>query len=372
MVSRSHIHRLTCAGALALAICLVVACLCGCTDTGGKQDQKPQGRTFTDSVNRTMEVPDTIERVAVTNGAAQEMVVTLAPGKLVCLAEDITQQQAAYLDKDLRKLPVLGLLVGDDSVYSKASLEKANPQIIIDVSPKSETIAAEMDALQERTGIPCAHIDASLDSLGQAYSTLGWLLAADERAKELSDYCDSSIASVHNALGQVNEDKPRIAYLLGSAGTNAMAQTNPQAAVVDMVANNIMRIDPSPLSDSGTPTSAEQVALWDPDIIVFGSTKAYESLPSTEPWNEISAIKKGTYYCVPRQPYNWLSSPIGVNQLIGLQWLTCVCYPDDAPLNLKKQVAEHYEVLYNHKLTDEEYEQLTENALPKETTKSKK
>lgn len=77
---------------------LVVALLAGCA-AGGADSNVPT-REFTDSLGRTVDVPEEITRVAVTGPLAQIVVFSAAPEKLVALASDWSESAQKYIDTD--------------------------------------------------------------------------------------------------------------------------------------------------------------------------------------------------------------------------------------------------------------------------------
>ena len=128
--------------------------------------------------------------------------------------------------------------------------------------------------------------------------------------------------------GIPDDQRVRVAYLLGDNGLNAIAKTSFQAAVVDMVADNVVVVDDVSGKGNGNEISLEQIALWNPDLIVFQTGSIYDTVGDDPAWAGIAAIDSGNYYQVPNVPYCWLNNPPTVNQLMGLQWLPRLLYPD--------------------------------------------
>ena len=89
---------------LALTACLLVSCLCAAGAEGT--------RAFVDSTGRTVELPETFERIAVSGPLAQIVVFALAPDMLVGIATDWSAEAEQYLPTEYYSLPVLGQLYG--------------------------------------------------------------------------------------------------------------------------------------------------------------------------------------------------------------------------------------------------------------------
>ena len=322
--------------------------------------------SFTDSCGRTVELPASVDRVAVTGPISQMAMLTLAPEKLVGLSNELSKAEIKYLGSKCADLDVLGQIYGGKGDFNKEAVANAHPQVIIDIGEAKKTIVEDLGAIQEATGIPCVHIEASFDTYDVAYEKLGKMLGVQDRAKELSDYCINAFNTTSEGLKSLPEDgHVKVAYLLGDAGLNAMARGSFQALVVDLVADNVAVIDNPGGSGLGSETSFEQIAMWDPEMIIFAPGSVYSTVADDSTWNTLTAVKSGNYYEVPGEPYNWISSPPGINQILGYQWLARLCYPSQYSDSMSDIVKEYYKVFYGYDMTQEECDALLANAQPK-------
>lgn len=355
----------------ALAVLLAVSAAgCGtAAQTGGSDATQGQAaasetRTFTDSLGREVELPAEVERIAASGPVAQQVLLTVAPERMVGLSGELGEEQLAYLGEDLGELPVFGQIYGGKGDFNREAVAAAAPQVVIDVGEPKDGIVEELDTLQEQLRVPCVHLDStSLDSYAALYEELAELLDS-EKAAELAEYCRAAVDEVTSAMEQVGEgERVRVAYLIGDTGTNAMARGGFQSGVLDLVGDNVVVVDDPSSSGKGNEVGLEQIALWDPDLIVFSDDSIYDTVGDDPAWAEISAIKTGTYYEVPAVPYNWMSMPASVNQIMGLQWFARLCYPELFDDDLREVVGEYYELFYGHELTDEECASLMAGAV---------
>nr|MCR5845604.1 ABC transporter substrate-binding protein [bacterium] len=160
-------------------------------------------------------------------------------------------------------------------------------------------------------------------------------------------------------------NRVKVLYLLGDAGLNVMGKGSFQGSVVDAIADNVAVIEKVGGSGLGNETSFEQIALWDPDMIIFAPDSIYDKVGDDATWKTLTAISNGNYYSVPGEPYNWISSPPGVNQILGYQWFARLCYPDSFSDSIADIVKDYYKTFYNYDLSDSEVADLIANSAPK-------
>lgn len=361
--------------------CAVVLALAGCASGSASSSKASSSQassgvassasassgtvSFTDSAGRTVEVPANIERVAITGPISQMCLLTLAPEKLVGLSNELSGAEMKYVG-DYASLPVFGQIYGGKGDFNKEAVAKADPQVIIDIGEAKKTVVEDLDEIQGAIGIPCIHIEASYDSYDAAYTELGKLLGVEERAQKLADYCANAQKTTSDAVAAVPEaDRVKVAYLLGDAGLNVMAKGSFQGTVVDAIADNVCVLEKAGGSGLGSESSFEQIALWDPQMIIFAPDSIYDKVGSDATWQTLSAVKNGNFYAVPGEPYNWVSSPPGVNQILGYQWFARLCYPDKFSDSMSDVVKNYYKTFYNYDMTDDECNALLAGATPK-------
>ena len=323
--------------------------------------------SFTDSAGRTVEIPANIERVAVTGPISQMFMLTFAPQKMVGLSNELSDTEMKYVGKEYGALPVYGQIYGGKGDFNKEAVASADPQLILDIGEAKKSIVEDLDEIQTATGIPCVHVEATIDTYDKAYTMMGELLGEPDRAKELADYCADAYATTKAGLNGVTEaNRVQALYLLGDAGLNAMPNGSFQGTVFDWVVDNPAVIENAGGSGLGAEVSFEQIAMWDPPMIVFGPQSVYDKVADDPSWQTLKAVKDGNYYEVPGEPYNWLSSPPGVNQILGMQWFARLCYPDNFDNGIEDVVKGYYKTMYDYELTDDECSALVKSSVPKQ------
>ena len=370
------------ASALALSGCLALA-LAGCSAPAandgeggdapaaeqqqGQQDQQAAADTitFTDDLGRTVELPAQIDKICPSGFTAQQVLLTIAPDKLVGLAQELNEDQLKIFGDKFADYPVFGAVLGATDNLNREAVAAAAPQVIIDTGEAKKGAEEDLNNLQEQLGIPVVFIEAKLSDYGAAYGRLGELLGMEERGNELAQYCTDAYNTTETVMAGIPEnERVRMAYLLGENGLNAIAKTSFQGAVMDIVANNVVVVDDVSGKGNGNEVSLEQIALWNPDLIIFQTGSIYDTVGDNPAWAGIAAIDNDNYYQVPNDPWCWMNNPPTVNQLMGMQWLPRLLYPDAFDDSIQDVTRAYYSTMYGYDLTDADLAELLEGALP--------
>ena len=325
------------------------------------QTAPPTTRTFTDSVDRTVAVPCTIDKVAVSGPLAQIVLFALCPDKLAGIASKWDETAEQFFDRKYYDLPVLGQLYGGKGELNLETLLTSGAQIVIDVGEPKKTIVEDLDALQQQTGIPFVHITALTASMGDAYRKLGELLDMPTEAEALAAYCDKVYAQTVEIAGAV--EKRNLLYVTGDQGLNVIAQGSYHAEIIDLLGNNLAVVESPSSKGTGNEVDMEQILLWDPEVILFAPESIYGDVKNRPEWQAVTAIRNGEYYEVPFGPYNWMGFPPSVQRYLGMLWMSELLYPEAAQLDMFAAVQEYFELFYHCKITREQYDALMQNSL---------
>ena len=363
---------------LLLALTLVLSlCACGggAADTPAPTQSAPaqtesaapaaETRTFTDSVGRTVTLPARIDKVAVTGPLAQIVLFALCPDKLVGIANAWDVSAEAYLDTEYYNLPLLGQLYGGQGELNLETLLASGAQVVIDVGEPKDTIAEDLDALQEQTGLPFVHVTATTQTTGEAYRLLGELVGMEAEAETLASYCEEVYARAVDIAGRV--DKVDLLYITGPDGQNVIAQNSYHSEIIDLLSNNLAVVESPSSKGTGNEVGLEQILLWDPDYIIFAPDSAYDAAGEDPAWGQLTAIAAGRYYETPMGPYNWMGFPPSVQRYLGMLWMAKLLYPEEAGYDLYEEVARYYDLFYHRALTRAQYDALVANSIGRQS-----
>lgn len=320
---------------------------------------------FTDSVGRKVHLPAHIDRIAPSGSLAQQVLMTIAPEKMVALSAKTKGSDAKRFLGDVSDLPEVGQFYGKGD-FNAETLASVKPQVIIDIGEPKKSMKDDMDGVMEKTGIPTIFIEMKMENAGDAYRTLGKLLGVEEKGKKLGDYCDRVYKEVTETVAKIPKEKRvKFALLVGDKGLNAIAKGSFQGEMLELLGENVVAVEEPSAKGSGNEISAEQLTMWNPQIILFGPDSIYDSVAEDPFFSTLTAISSGNFYRVPSVPYNWIGMPPSVNRFLGLQWAAAVFYPEQFGSSLRERVTEYFKLFYHHDLTPEEYKMLTKDSLPR-------
>lgn len=341
--------------ALTLALALILS-LCAPALADGT-------RTFTDSVGRTVTIPEKITKIAVTGPLAQIVVFAIAPDLMIATASEWDACAEGLIPDEYFHLPELGQLYGGKGDLNLESLLSAAPEVIIDVGEPKGNVKGDLDALSAQSGIPFIHITATTDTMAAVYRTLGELLGKEEKGEALAAYYDRTLGMIKELAASV--EKRDFLYITGAEGHNVIAQGSYQSEIIDLMTNNLAVLESPSSRGTGNEVDMEQILTWSPEYIIFSTESIYADVASLPEWQTVPAIANGNYWEAPQGPYNWMGFPPSVQRLLGLLWMGDVLYPDDVDYDLYEEVKEYFSLFYHTELSREQFDALMVNSARK-------
>ncbi len=336
---------------------------CTTTNDPGKETPSATASTilFTDDAGRQVELPSQITRIMPTGPIAQQILFAIAPDMLVGLADEFSEASRGIIADEYFEMDYLGQLYKSADMNIEA-LALAAPQVILDIGQSMSTGEEDMEALQKQTGIPTIYIASDLSNMPEVYRTLGQLLDREEKAEELAQFCERIYSRTEAIMEQVGDDKVKTMYVLFGDGHNVLAKGSYHADLLDWLTDNVAVVDSPSNKGSGNTVDMEQIALWEPEFILFSAEGIYDVVAEDPVWNQMTAIQNRRYVEVPAVPHTWMGNPPGVQRYLSLIWLTDLLYPDYCDYDVKAEVLEFYRLFYGCEMTDAQYEEITAEA----------
>lgn len=312
--------------------------------------------SFTDSTGRAVELPANITKIAPSGPVATMILAAFAPEKLVCTGTNIGDDQAAFLYEGLSDLPMTGQLYGGKATFNLEELLATGAEVIIDLGDFKKSIADDLTALQEQTGLPCIFLEADLAHMADAFHSLGTILGKEERGEELARLVEETMTMASENSAKITEDQMvSVLYSSGSDPLGTNAEGSSQAQVLGIVgAKNAVVVDEVTSKGGGNMINMEQLYNFDPNVVLVTDAAALEIIESETAWQELRAVKDGKVYTVPTEPYCWLSAPPSMNMILGVWWLGNLLYPEVYDYDMTAKAQEIYKTFWNYDLTAEE------------------
>ncbi|AZV57405.1 ABC transporter substrate-binding protein [Clostridium sp. AWRP] len=348
-----------------LLICSVFFSLTGC----GKKAETPKAttQTITDDAGRKVTIPKKINKCYYTSPIGMIMVYSLAPDKMAGLSMKLTDSEKKYIPSKYTSLPLLGGLQMNGNINTE-QLAKVKPDVIFSIGPDdiNKASVSTADKLQQQINIPVVVINSSFEKIDKAYALMGKILGAEDKAKELTNYCTDTVKEVTEATKNIPKEKrANVYYAEGPKGLTTEPSGSSHALVLDMVnGNNVAKVKAKPGSGMSD-VSMEQVLSWNPDVILsWGKDDggASDLIKTSEEWKNINAVKNGKIYEIPSLPFNWFDRPPSVNRYLGLKWLAATLYPDVYKVDMVKEVEKFYSLFYHIDISDNDAKALLNNS----------
>jgi iron complex transport system substrate-binding protein len=125
-------------------------------------------------------------------------------------------------------------------------------------------------------------------------------------------------------------------------------------------------VNAATVSGLARPVSMEQVAAWNPDVIIVGTAPNEESRRAilTDPrWSRITAVQTGRVFVNPSGVYLW--DRHSAEAALQVLWAAKVLHPDlFRDLDIRKETRAFYARFFGHTLTDAEYQTLMRAVAP--------
>lgn len=312
----------------------------------------PSTVTLTDQSGSTVTLPQPIRTLVSTYGPATAMVYAVDAESVLVAASYLGARDPLGAAAMTRIDPRFEDLVSDDyfsqdnfNVEEAASL--APDLILTSVRTAWLETAAEL-------GIPAFLYEAETSELLQeAILLTGNLFGpnAAAQAEAWVAYYNWIKASLREQTASIPvEDRPRVLFT-GTQPTRVASGDMYQTSMIEIAGGVSVSAE---LSGYWNDVNLEQIALWDPDIIIVppygGATVA--AITEAPEWQLLSAVQAGRVYQMPKLVVPW-DTP-APDSVLGIVWLSQRLFPELAPLDCAEQADYFYQTYYDYAISPEE------------------
>ena len=286
--------------------------------------------TVIDSAGREVEIPQPLERIAIWNGSAAEVIRALGEKERIIAINKYMPREPSYWP-ELKDRPQIGSPWDRD--YEKIIM--LEPQVLITYS---RYYLDEIVQKLEPAGIKVLALNFNrLDSLQREIEIMGKVLGREERAREFADFLLSKVEFVEERIKEIKpEERKRVYWELGnhdyrSIGPKSIFHQNFTRAggvniFADLITGTSSEVDP------------EAILLRDPGVVIkdghgvnYGGYEATDTermeekrreMMSRPGWDKLTAVKNGQVYLFGRGFGGGLEAPLMICYLAKL------LYPD--------------------------------------------
>lgn len=312
--------------------------------------------TITDQAGNTVEIAQPVQKVISAYGPATAMVYGVGGGDSLVAAAFIGAKDSAGAASMEAIDPRFQELVGD----SNFSQSDFNVEEAANLDPDLVIASARTEWLDSATelGIPYVLYDAETpERLSEAILMTGQLFGPHATAQaqawvEYYDWLTTQILAQTDTIA--DEDRPTVLF----TGTDPL-----RVASGDMYQTSLIEIAggisaSAELTGYWNDVNLEQVAAWDPDIIIvppYGGATV-EAITENPDWQILTAVQEGRVYQMPKLVIPWdTPSP---DSVLGIIWMAQTLFPELETPNCAEQANFFYNTFYNYAITTEEIDSI--------------
>jgi len=311
--------------------------------------------TVQDFRNRTVKVKQPVERIVSLYGLATQMVYLLGDGQKVLGSTPLAMNDGfiQLIDPEVKNRMVF---VGSPKSANIETVKELNPDVVFTAAWGDERLNEGIETL----GIPVIALDLeTVDNYLKSLEIMGKVLGKEERAKEAVEYYRNALKVVTEGTASLSEGgRPRVLLVMYSMKSKAFkvpGQDYFQNRLIEMAGGISVSKE---LPGGWNVVNVEQIASWDPDIIIvvsyslqYPSTKVKEDIMNDPAWQGIRAVKEGKIYAMPNDGESWdYPAP---KWILGLYWTAKVLHPElFSDLDIEKEANDLYERFYGLSIED--------------------
>jgi iron complex transport system substrate-binding protein len=309
-------------------------------------------RQITDAAGRIVTIPATVTRVADAWHANNATVLMLGGAdKLVATTSQARDQPwLRRLYPPIDQVPPAFNAAGEVNIET---LVGAHPDVIL--MAYGGTLPHWLDAV-ESSHIPVVMLpNDSLSGLRITVRMTGAVLGERESrvAAEYIRYLDDNILKVTQITNRLTQnERPKVLH----TATPGVLTVDGRQSVIDDWITVAGGVNAADVVGLGRPVTMEQVAVWNPDVIIVGTApnqQNRQAILDDPRWREIRAVRDGKVFANPSGAYLW--DRHSAEAALQVLWAAKLLHPAQfADLDVNGETKKFYARFFHHVLTDAE------------------
>jgi iron complex transport system substrate-binding protein len=319
-------------------------------------------RQITDAAGRRVTIPSHVTRVADPWHANNAMVLMLGGADKI-VATSAQAQKQPWLRKlypRIDQVPTAFNAAGD-----------VNMETLIGVRPDVILMAYDGTLPQWAGAVDGFHIpvvlmpNSSLSDLKTTARMTGEVLGERESqmAAEYVRYFDDNIRRVTQVTSQLPpNERPKVLHT-AAAG---ILTVDGRHTVIDDWIRVAGAVNAADVMGNGRPVTMEQVAAWDPDVIIVGTApnqQNRQAILDDPRWRQIKAVRDGKVFVNPSGAYLW--DRHSAEAALQVLWAAKTLHPGKfVDLDVGKETRAFYARYFHHALNDRELNSILNATAP--------
>lgn len=245
-------------------------------------------------------------------------------------------------------------IVGENFMPNIEALAAARPDLVLQWGGRGDDIVRPLT----NAGLPVALILCCREEWTRSYHRmLAAAIGRPERAAENEAWRDRVMVEIEaRSVSLPAGPRPRVLHLQRALdGFQAAGKGTYNGWVIELAGGENAAAE---LADF-KPVNAEQIAAWDPDVILLNSfeDKLETGFILGHPiLSQTKAARAGRVYKMPLGGYRW--DPPSHESPLTWMWLANLLHPDAFRFDLRSAMREAYQTLYGHRLTDADMDEI--------------
>lgn len=337
-----------------LAMILLVSVLGACNSapaTLTTSDTDIETVTVTDSIGRTVEVPEKVEKIAALYSFAGYAVCMLGSGSNLVGVP-------GGLQRDILLVEMFPEIANASTPRTGGTINieellRIDPDVVL---VRKDTVADDREVEKlDKSGLPYIVVDYStMKEQREAILIIGKAIGKEAEANAFNNYYLDIIDRVDQVIGDMPEEEKTTLYHSENQATRATHESSlaadwtRAAGVINVSVGGDLE-----LVGNDYYASIEQILLWNPEVIIVNETTAYKLITSHPQWSGISAVQNDRVYHLPNGISRW-GHPGSVETPLALLWTAKTVYPDlFSHVDMEQEVYNFYKTFFGMELDDE-------------------
>lgn len=307
--------------------------------------------TVTDMTGRTVILDRPAERVVTIPIPSASIVITLdgAARKLVGMH---ASSKDAILESVLGEFFPEAKIISADVVSGASptgfapnveAIATLRPDLVVQWGERGEDLVAPLTNAGLMTGLIVYGTEQQARNI---ITFIGTAIGKPERVAALWEWRDRIAADLQRRLtGTASQSRPKVLYLLRTRGGLQVAGADTYNDFCIVMAGGV---NAAGQLAGMKPVNAEQIAAWNPDVILLNNFEQGLDLSSVygDPvLSQTRAALGKRVYRMPLGGYRW--DPASQESPLAWLWLAGLLHPDKVDVDLRAEISSSYRLLYD-------------------------